>query len=57
MFIGHWEVLLVAFVAMLLFGHRLPNVMGSLGEAVRSFRDAFSAKDDCHSDGEPSLHG
>jgi sec-independent protein translocase protein TatA len=48
--IGHWEILLVAFVAVLLFGHRLPSVMGSMGEGIRNFRDAFSGKDDRTSD-------
>jgi len=52
MFVGHWELVLVGVVAVLLFGHRLPKVMGSRGEGMRNFRDAFSGKD---GDGDSSL--
>jgi TatA/E family protein of Tat protein translocase len=38
---GHWELLIVALVAFLLFGHRLPIVMNSLGGSIRSFRDGM----------------
>jgi TatA/E family protein of Tat protein translocase len=36
--IGHWEVLLIAFVAILLFGHRLPKMMMSMGQSWRAFQ-------------------
>ena len=35
---GHIELLIIAFIVLLLFGHRLPNVMGSLGESIKVFR-------------------
>ena len=38
MFGGHWELLIVVFVALLLFGHRLPSVMRSLGRGVVEFK-------------------
>jgi TatA/E family protein of Tat protein translocase len=38
---GHWEVLIVAFVAFLLFGHRLPGLLKSTGASLRSFREGM----------------
>jgi sec-independent protein translocase protein TatA len=38
MFGGHWELLIVVFVALLLFGHRLPSVMRSVGRGVVEFK-------------------
>ena len=35
---GTIELLLVSFIVLLLFGKRVPSVMKSLGESVRSFR-------------------
>jgi TatA/E family protein of Tat protein translocase len=53
--IGHWELLIVGLVVFLLFGHRLPKVMGSVGEAVRSFRDGL-AGDEQRRAGDSSIH-
>jgi TatA/E family protein of Tat protein translocase len=39
--IGHWELMLVAFVAFLLFGQRLPGLMKSVGSSLRSFREGI----------------
>ncbi len=55
--IGHWELLLIAFVIFLLFGHRLPSVMGSVGEGIRNFTRAMSARDDESTAGDSSVHG
>lgn len=38
---GHWELLIVAFVAFLLFGQRLPSLMNSLGSSLRTFREGL----------------
>jgi sec-independent protein translocase protein TatA len=38
---GHWELLIVAFVAFLLFGSRLPALMRSLGGSLKSFREGM----------------
>ena len=35
---GGSEVFVVAFIALLLFGHRLPSVMRSLGRGVTEFK-------------------
>ena len=37
-FIDHWTLLVVAVVALLLFGNRLPSVMRSLGQGVTEFK-------------------
>ena len=55
MFVGHWELIVVGVVALLLFGHRLPKVMGALGEGVRNFRDAFSGRDENRDSGDSSV--
>lgn len=36
--LGHWELLIVAVVVLLLFGNRLPSVMRSLGRGVVEFK-------------------
>ena len=35
---GGYELLIVAFVALLIFGNRLPSVMRSLGKSVTEFK-------------------
>jgi sec-independent protein translocase protein TatA len=39
---GPLELTILAFVALLLFGTRLPSVMRSLGASFRSFREGLS---------------
>jgi sec-independent protein translocase protein TatA len=36
--LGHWDLLIVAVVVLLLFGNRLPSVMRSLGRGVVEFK-------------------
>ena len=40
--IGMMELLLIAGVAMLLFGKRLPTIGKSLGEGIRNFKKGLS---------------
>ena len=40
--IGHWEVLLIVLVIFILFGHRLPSVMRSLGRGVVEFKEGMT---------------
>ena len=35
---GHLELLIIAAVILLLFGHRLPGVMRSLGTGITQFK-------------------
>jgi sec-independent protein translocase protein TatA len=46
--IGHWEILLIVLVIFILFGHRLPSVMRSLGRGVVEFKEGMAGvnKDD-----------
>ncbi|MDA1050650.1 MAG: twin-arginine translocase TatA/TatE family subunit [Planctomycetota bacterium] len=44
--IGHTELLVVAFVALILFGNRLPGVMRSLGQSVTEFRRGLHPTDE-----------
>ncbi len=34
-FNGTWDLVIIAFIAMLLFGNRLPNIMRGLGQGYR----------------------
>jgi sec-independent protein translocase protein TatA len=42
--IGQWEVLLIVLVIFILFGHRLPSVMRSLGRGVVEFKEGIAGK-------------
>ena len=44
--LGHWELLIVAGIALLLFGHRLPSVMRSLGRGVVEFKKGVNGVED-----------
>ena len=40
---GIWEVLIIAFVVLLLFGGRkIPELMKGLGKGVKSFKEGMS---------------
>ncbi len=57
MFSGHWEILIIAGIALLLFGHRLPSVMRSLGRGVVEFKRGVSGIEDDTDDGrKPVTH-
>jgi sec-independent protein translocase protein TatA len=43
--IGHTELLVIGLVVLILFGHRLPSVMGSMGEGFRLFKRALNQED------------
>jgi sec-independent protein translocase protein TatA len=44
--VGHTELLVVAFVALILFGNRLPGVMRSLGQSISEFRHGLHSPDE-----------
>ena len=49
--LGPWEVILIALVALLLFGKRLPEVAKSAGRAVVQFKKGLrDVEDDIQSD-------
>jgi sec-independent protein translocase protein TatA len=43
---GGPELIIVAFVALLLFGNRLPNVMRSLGKSVTEFKKGIQGMEE-----------
>lgn len=45
-FAGHWEILIIAAVILLLFGHRLPSLMRSLGRGVVEFKKGVHGIED-----------
>jgi sec-independent protein translocase protein TatA len=44
--IGGPEMVLVAFVALLIFGNRLPSVMRSIGKSVTEFKKGVAGIED-----------
>jgi sec-independent protein translocase protein TatA len=44
--LGPWELMIFAFVVLLLFGNRLPSVMRSLGKGVVEFKKGVSGIED-----------
>ncbi len=43
--IGIWEILIIAFLILLLFGgKRIPEMMRGLGEGIRSFKDSLKGE-------------
>jgi sec-independent protein translocase protein TatA len=44
--LGHTELLIVAGIALLLFGHRLPSVMRSMGRGVVEFKKGVAGVED-----------
>lgn len=48
--IGTTELLVVMAVMLLLFGHRLPSVMRSLGRGVVEFKRGVAGVDDVEED-------
>jgi sec-independent protein translocase protein TatA len=41
--IGQWELLLIVLVIFILFGHRLPGVMRSLGRGIVEFKEGMTS--------------
>jgi sec-independent protein translocase protein TatA len=39
---GHWELIIILLVIFILFGHRLPSVMRSLGRGVVEFKQGMA---------------
>jgi sec-independent protein translocase protein TatA len=48
--IGHTELIIVLVVIFILFGHRLPSVMRSLGRGVVEFKQGMSGVTDDETD-------
>ena len=49
--LGIWEILLIVFIVLLLFGaKKIPELMRSMGKGVKSFKDGMSGKEEDTSD-------
>jgi sec-independent protein translocase protein TatA len=44
--IGGYEILIIGFVSLLIFGNRLPSVMRSLGKSVTEFKKGVAGIED-----------
>lgn len=53
--IGPWEVIVIALVALLIFGKRLPEVARSAGKAVSSFKRGLRETEDEVEESEKAL--
>ena len=52
-FLSEPTLLFIGFVALLLFGHRLPTLMRSLGEGVSEFKKGIAGIEDKDAAKEP----
>ncbi len=43
--LGPWELLVVLFVLLLIFGRRFPSVARSIGRSIKSFREGLREAD------------
>ena len=43
--IGTQELMIVAVIVLVLFGHRLPTMMGSLGKGIRDFKRGLNEEE------------
>lgn len=49
---GHMEMIVIALIALLLFGNRLPSVMRSMGKGITEFKKGVNGiEDDVNSAG------
>jgi sec-independent protein translocase protein TatA len=46
--IGHWEILLIVLVIVLIFfgGKKIPELMKGMGKGVRSFKEGMSGEEE-----------
>ena len=50
---GHMELLIIGVIILLLFGHRLPGIMRSLGKGIVEFKKGVNdVQDDVESSGQ-----
>ena len=49
---GHWELLVILLIILLLFGRRLPGVARSLGQGISSFKKGLNEPLDEEKKGE-----
>src|SRR3954447_3642871 len=52
-FFGTWDLAIIGFIAMLLFGNRLPTMMRSLGQGVQEFKKGVAGIEDDRDEQKP----
>lgn len=52
--IGHVELIIVGLIVLILFGHRLPTMMFSLGKGIKDFKKGINAVDEEEEPAPPS---
>ena len=52
---GGWQIIIVVLVVLLLFGHRLPEMMRSLGRSVTEFKKGINDPEDEGGDSEKKI--
>ena len=51
--IGFWEILIIAFIILLLFGaNRIPDMMRVLARGLRGFKDELKGEEKAETPGE-----
>jgi len=51
--IGFWEILIIAFIILLLFGaNRIPDMMRGLARGLRGFKDELKGEEKAETPGE-----
>ena len=50
LFIGTWEIVIIALVILLILGKKIPELMKGLGKGVKSFKEGISEVDEQVSD-------
>lgn len=46
---GHWELVIILVIALLLFGHRIPGMARALGSGITEFKRGLKGGDDTKS--------
>lgn len=51
LFLGTWEIILIALLVLLLFGgKKIPELMKGIGKGVKSFKDGVNGVEDADRD-------
>lgn len=51
--LGFWEILIIAFIILLLFGaNRIPDMMRGLARGLRGFKDELKGEEKAEAPGE-----
>ena len=56
-FLGHWEMIAIVVVALLLFGSRIPTMARSLGSGIVEFKKGLRGDEDAEKKQPPTNGG